>query len=93
MLLLQLVDNLLGNWFLCTELAGTLFGERFPCTELAENMVAVAVAVAGAVAAAAAATATAAVASRNNIIHGKALKRYSHAYFKTQDQIIRENIQ
>ena len=81
--------------FACTELAGNLFGERFPCTELAENMVAVAVAVAvaGAVAAAAAATATAAVASRNNTIHGKALKRYSHACFKTQDQITRENMQ
>ena len=54
-------------------------------------MVAVAVAVAGAVAAAA--TATAAVASRNNIIHGKALKRYSHACFKTRNQIIMENMQ
>ena len=56
--------------------------------------VAVAVAVAGAGAvAAAAATATAAVASRNNIIHGKALKRYSHACYKTQEQIIKENMQ
>ena len=54
-------------------------------------MVAVAVAVAGAVAAAA--TATAAVASRNNIIHGKALKRDSHACFKTQDQITVANMQ
>ena len=85
----ELAGNLSGERFPCTELAGNLFGERFPCTELAENMVAVAVA--GAVAAAA--TATAAVASRNNTIHGKALKRYSHACFKTQDQIIMENMQ
>ena len=62
------------------------------CTSAAVAVVAVAVAVAGAGAVAAAATATAAVASRNDIIHGKALKRYSHACFKTQDQIIRENI-
>ena len=60
------------------------------CTSAAVAVVAVAVAVAGAGAVAAAATATAAVASRNNIIHGKALKRYSHACFKTQDQIIME---
>ena len=60
------------------------------CTSAAVAVVAVAVAGAGAVAAAA--TATAAVASQNNIIHGKALKRYSHACFKTQDQIIRENM-
>ena len=53
-------------------------------------MVAVPIAVAGAVAAAA--NATAAVASRNDIIHGKALKRYTHACFKTQNQIIRENM-
>ena len=73
-----------------TELAGNLFGERFPCTDLAENMVAVAVSAAGAVAAAA--TATAAVASRSDIIHGKALKRYTHACLKTQNQIIKENM-
>ena len=65
------------------------------CTSAAVAVVAVAVAVAGAgaVAAAAAATATAAVASRNSVTHGKALKRYSHACFKTQDQITMENMQ
>ena len=57
----QLVDNLLGKWFPCTELAGNLFGKGFPCTGLAGNLVAVAAAVDGDVAAAD--TATAVVAS------------------------------